>query len=294
VWRRFAQSLIAFGADLDGWRDNAPMSSPARWSLAADPARRIGRTIEFHASIGSTNDRARQALREPGGEGVAVVADEQLAGRGRRGRTWLSPPGANLMVSVGLLPNVDAALGGQLGAAAALAIRDACASAIPEVPLAVRWPNDVVDATGRKVAGLLVEAALEGGRLASAVIGVGINTNWRRADMPDAIRETATSLCELAGTTVDRVELLSRVLGALDAEVALLERGISPVPRLRTVSWLNGREVEVDLGGRSLTGRVVGLGDDGSLLLEHEGATERLTVGEVVRVADPVAAAVGR
>ena len=88
------------------------MTHPADWSRAADPGRRIGRAIEFHAEIASTNDRARAALAEPGGEGLAVVADLQTAGRGRRGRTWISPAGANLLFSVAWRPTVAPRLAG--------------------------------------------------------------------------------------------------------------------------------------------------------------------------------------
>ncbi len=103
----------------------------ASWSAAADPSRRIGRTVEFHAEIGSTNDRAREALAAGGGDGLAVVADLQTAGRGRRGRTWSSPAGVNLMVSVGVRPRIEGSDAGLLGIAAALAVRDACAAQVP-------------------------------------------------------------------------------------------------------------------------------------------------------------------
>ncbi|MGH2456638.1 MAG: biotin--[acetyl-CoA-carboxylase] ligase, partial [Candidatus Limnocylindria bacterium] len=101
------------------------MTDASAWQRAVDPARRVGHALELHASIGSTNDRARQALLEPGGEGRAVVAELQTAGRGRRGRAWLSPPGVNLMVSVALRPRLDPAAAGRLGLAVALATRDA-------------------------------------------------------------------------------------------------------------------------------------------------------------------------
>jgi BirA family transcriptional regulator, biotin operon repressor / biotin---[acetyl-CoA-carboxylase] ligase len=284
----------ALKADLDARRDNAAMTDPAAWSLAADPTRRIGRAIEFHATIGSTNDRARAALAELRGEGLAVVADEQLAGRGRRGRSWASPPGVNLMVSVGLHAGVDARLGGQLGAAAALAVQRACSALAPGYDLAIRWPNDLVDSEGRKVAGLLIETALEDGRLAEAVIGIGINANWLRSEMPAEISALATSLAELTGAPIDRVALLGELLAALDDEVSRLEQGRSPVPRLRQCSWLDGRRVEVDLGDRLLSGRAIGLDDDGALLLEHDGEVTSLTAGEVLRVHDAPATAVAR
>jgi BirA family biotin operon repressor/biotin-[acetyl-CoA-carboxylase] ligase len=260
------------------------MTDPADWSRAADPVRGIGHAVEFHAEIASTNDRARAALDEPGGEGLAVVADLQTAGRGRRGRTWISPPGANLLVSVAWRPQVAPRLTGLLGIAMALAVRDACASLVPDAGLSIRWPNDVVDRDGRKVAGLLVETALEAGELAEAVAGIGINVNWLQADMPAEIRDGATSLQALLGAPLDRVELLERVLTALDAEARALERGESPVPRLREASWLDGRIVEVDTGAATISGRVAGLADDGSLFLDTDAGRVALSVGEVARV----------
>ena len=268
------------------------MTDPATWSLAADPARRIGHAVEFHAEIASTNDRARAALAEPRGEGLAVVADLQTAGRGRRGRTWTSPAGANLLFSVAWRPAIAPRLAGLLGVAAALAVRDACASLVPDAGLSIRWPNDVVDRTGRKVAGLLVETALERGELAEAVVGIGINVNWLPAEMPAEIVASAGSLQHLLGTPVDRVQLLGRVLDAIDAEARALEEGESPVARFRSVSWLDGRAVEVDTGTTTISGRAAGIADDGSLLLDAEVGRVALTVGEVARVHEPQAAAV--
>jgi BirA family biotin operon repressor/biotin-[acetyl-CoA-carboxylase] ligase len=260
------------------------MTDPADWSHAADPRRMIGHAVEFHARIDSTNDRARAALAEAGGEGLAVVADLQTAGRGRRGRTWISPAGANLLFSVAWRPKLAPRLTGLLGVAAALAVRDACVSLVPDVGLAIRWPNDVVDADGHKVAGLLVETALEAGELREAVVGIGINVNWAPADMPSEIREVATSLQALANQPIERVRLLGRVLDALDAEARGLERGETPVPRLRAASWLDGRLVEVDTGTGNIAGVVAGIGDDGSLLVDTDGGQLALSVGEVVRV----------
>jgi BirA family biotin operon repressor/biotin-[acetyl-CoA-carboxylase] ligase len=270
------------------------MTDPADWSRAADPARRIGHAVEFHAEIASTNDRSREALAEPGGEGLAVVADLQTAGRGRRGRTWISPAGANLLFSVAWRPAIAPRLAGLLGGSAALATRDACAALVPRAGLAIRWPNDVVDGVGRKVAGLLIESALEGGELTEAVVGIGINVNWLPAEMPPEIGGSATSLQVLLGGPVDRVALLAGVLDALDAEVAALERGESSLPRQRSASWLDGREVEVDTGAATITGRVAGIADDGSLLLDAEVGRLALSAGEVIRVHEAVPATVAQ
>ena len=268
------------------------MTDPADWSRAVDPQRRIGHAVEFHTEIGSTNDRARAALGEAGGEGLAVVADLQTAGRGRRGRTWISPPGANLLFSVAWRPAMAPRLVGLLGVAASLAVRDACADLTPDAALAIRWPNDVVDADGRKVAGLLVETALEGGELAEAVVGIGINVNWLPSEMPEEIAGSATSLREILASPVDRVALLGRVLDALDAEARALDRGETPLVRLRAASWLDGRDVEVDTGAETIMGRAAGIADDGSLLLDARVGRIALSVGEVARVSEPIEVAV--
>lgn len=266
------------------------MTDASDWSRAANPARRIGRAVEFHAEIGSTNDRARAALQEPDGEGRAIVADLQTAGRGRRGRTWISPSGANLLFSVAWRPRIAPRLAGLLGSAAALAVRDACASFAPDSGLAIRWPNDLVDRDGRKLAGLLVETALEGGELAEAVIGIGINVNWLPGEMPPEIADHTTSLRALLGAPVERVALLRRALDALDAEVHALEDGALPLTRMRASSWLDGRSVEVDTGSETITGLAAGIADDGSLLLDAKVGRLALSVGEVVRVHESIAA----
>ncbi len=237
--------------------------------------------MEYHAEIGSTNDRARLALDEPDGEGLAIVAELQTAGRGRRGRTWHSPSGRNLTLSVGIRPRLQASAAGLLGAATALAVRGACR---PAAALAIKWPNDLVDDDGRKVAGLLLETALVEARLAHVVIGLGINVNWRRREMPPQISTVATSLADLAGRDVDRSALLGRVLDALDDEIAALERGESPLERYRAASWLDGRRVVVALGEREVEGVALGIGQAGELLLQTDEGELALAVGEVLRV----------
>jgi BirA family transcriptional regulator, biotin operon repressor / biotin---[acetyl-CoA-carboxylase] ligase len=173
-----------------------------------------------------------------------------------------------------------------LGIGAALAVRDACASLVPGADLRVRWPNDVVTSDGRKLSGLLVETALEDGRLSEVIIGSGINVNWPLTEMPEEVRDRATSLLELAGGPIDRVALLTAVLDALDAVIAALERGESPLPRLAAVSALDGRQVTVDLGTDRLDGTAAGISEQGLLLLDTEAGRMALAVGEVVAVRD--------
>jgi BirA family transcriptional regulator, biotin operon repressor / biotin---[acetyl-CoA-carboxylase] ligase len=260
-----------------------------RWADAASPRRRIGRAIEYAPVIGSTNDRARELLDEPDGDGAVVVADEQTAGRGRRGRSWASPPGRNLYLSVALVPALAAADAWRLGLAAALAVADACEAV---APVALKWPNDVVSASdGRKLGGLLIETMAESDRLRGAVLGVGINVTWRRSEMPDDIRGQATSLADLRGGAVDREALLGSVLDALDAEITAIEHGASPLERYRARCSTLGSDVDVEAAGSRLTGRAIDLDATGALVVEdRDGLRHVVSAGEVTRVRPAVPA----
>ena len=257
------------------------MVGVTRLEDAARPGARIGHRVEVHQAIGSTNDRAAELLAT-GEEGTAVVAELQTAGRGRRGRSWLSPAGVNLTVSVGLSPRMSAADAWRLGLAAALAVRSACE---PIAPLHFKWPNDLVAADDAKVGGLLVETTVDGDRLSTAVIGIGVNVNWRRSDMPAEIGAGATSLADLSATAVDRGTLLGRLLAALEAEVERIERGVSPLERYRAACSTVGRRVEVEAAHRLVAGIVTGLTPTGALVVETpDGSTIAITGGEVTRV----------
>lgn len=263
--------------------DPSPLALLTDWSPAIRPRARLGHTIEVHETIGSTNDRARELLAEDGGDGSVVLAEVQTAGRGRRGRTWFSPPGVNLTLSVAVQPAIRAADVWQLGLATALATREACAR-IPGVEPGLKWPNDVVSGDGRKVAGLLLETVTSGRRLTGAVLGIGINVNWLPDDMPEDISERATSLASLAGREIDRVPLLGDLLDALDEEVAALEAGRSPLTRYRRACVTLGAEVTVDTAGATVQGRAVALDEIGGLVVETDAGRTTVSSGEVVYV----------
>lgn len=254
--------------------------------VADGPMRRVGGSIERHDRVASTNDMARARLESPDADGLVIVADEQTAGRGRRGRSWISPPRTNLYLSVALQPRLDAADAWQLGIAAALAAVGACD---PVAPVELKWPNDLVATDGLKVGGLLVETIAEGDRLRGAVAGIGINVNWRRAEMADQIRATATSLADLAGAEVDREALLARLVDRLSAEIEAVEAGISPLPRYRERCATLGSEIRVSTAEGLVSGRATDLDPTGSLVVETEDGTRVLATGEVLRVRRAVA-----
>lgn len=251
------------------------------FAAAARPLRRIGHTVEVHETIGSTSDRARELLDVEGGAGTAVVAELQTAGRGRRGRTWSSPAGRNLAVSVAVRPRIAASDAWRLGLAVALAARDACRTV---APVDLKWPNDLVARNGRKAGGLLIETVIDGERVSAATIGIGINVNWAVDEMPPEIAGSATSLSELAGTPVDRGALLAALLDRLDAELTAIESGDSPLERYRAACRTIGGEVTVEVGSRTIDGRAVAIDDAGALVVATPSGRETVTSGEVVRV----------
>jgi BirA family biotin operon repressor/biotin-[acetyl-CoA-carboxylase] ligase len=185
----------------------------------------------------------------------------------------------NLMMSIGLRPRLDASEAWMLGPAVALAARSACA---PIAAVALKWPNDLVDADGRKLGGLLVETTLHGDELVAAVLGIGINVNWRVADMPAELAEEGTSLGELAHREVDRAGLLGRLLSELELEVASIESGASPLDRYRAACATIGRLVTIDIGSGVVVGRAVDLDAHGALVVETADGTVTITTGDVV------------
>ena len=208
-----------------------------------------------------------------------MVAEVQTAGRGRRGRTWVSPGGVNLAVSVGVRPRIAAQEASLISLAAALAARDACGSV---ASIGLKWPNDLVSGSGAKIGGLLIETELDGDRIATAVIGVGINVNWMRRDMPPEIAHLATSLAEEAGVTLNREALLGRLLDALDDEIVRLEAGHSPLDRYRAACVTLGTDVEIDAGGARVRGRAVDLDAGGALVVRTADGSVTVTGGEIV------------
>ena len=169
----------------------------------------MGRRIAVWNRVGSTNDVAARGAGSIANEGLVVLAEEQTAGRGRRGRAWTAPAGSSLLMSVLLFPPEPTADPGWLTALAALAVVEVVA-AWSGRDARIKWPNDVrVD--GRKIAGILVE------RGPGAVIGIGLNVNIRLDQFPDELRDSATSLRILTGARVDRSELARALIERLDA-----------------------------------------------------------------------------
>ena len=235
--------------------------------------RAIGREIEHHARITSTQDRARE-LVDAGCGPMVVVADEQTAGRGRQGRTWSAPPGTSLLASWVFRPlPSDPALFALLAGVAVARALDALG--VPGARL--KWPNDV-QLGGKKLAGTLGDAvtASDGGAL---VLGIGVNAGQSAADLGE-LAAMATS-CRIEGHEVDRLALLARITAQLDLLAASPDERRTALDEWRSRSSVLGREVEVRGAAGSVRGLAREVAEDGALVLETASGDRRILAGEV-------------
>jgi len=239
----------------------------------------FGRRIVYLPRTASTNDTARDLARRGVPEGTLVVAEEQTAGRGRRGRSWYCPFGRGLLFSLVLRPAVRPACAPQLTMLAAVALARAIEEVTGLVP-GIKWPNDLL-LGGEKVCGILTELEAEPEMVSHVVIGVGVNVNVPAEDLgPHA----ATSLQIRTGRVVGRVRLLQEALRRLEEWYRVWCSGGFPAVRSewQRLSVTAGRLVLVHLGGRTISGRAVGIDEEGALILElPDGGRERLVAGEV-------------
>jgi BirA family biotin operon repressor/biotin-[acetyl-CoA-carboxylase] ligase len=175
--------------------------------------------LSWYDEVGSTNDIAMAAAEAGAPEGLVIAAHAQSTGRGRVGRSWSSPPGAGLYVSVVLRPNGGALQLLTIAAGVAIAEGVHAASGLDGC---VKWPNDVYVGS-RKLAGILAEAGASQGAVDHVVLGFGINI--RRAVYPADVEARATSIESELGRTVDRGLVLAECLAALSTRYAMLQGG---------------------------------------------------------------------
>ena len=224
--------------------------------------------LEHHETLPSTNDRLKEWARAGAPEWSCVIADQQTAGRGRHGREWASPPG-NLYLSL-LVRSAGAAEGPPTTFSLAAGVAVAEALAEFGVLARLKWPNDVVGVSSRKLAGILVEATTSGSTLETLVIGIGINLTQRHGALPRELRSSATTVAAEAGRPVERSDLAAALLGQLLERVVetrsdsrrALERW-----RDHSLEWW-GSTVEVRSGEETLRGVAQGIDASGALLLE--------------------------
>jgi BirA family biotin operon repressor/biotin-[acetyl-CoA-carboxylase] ligase len=264
---------------------------------AARPSRSFLSRQERFRSVPSTNDIIRSWMADGTGEVCLAVADEQTAGRGRSGRSWVAPAGAALLMSLGFEPTyVTPERLWRVAAIVALAMADAGeeVAGLPMGMLKLKWPNDIVVAAPaapsgvHKVAGVLGETDGAGTPAVRAVVGIGINADWPREQFPPELAEAMTSLREASrGRPIDADELLDAFLLRLEPRLLGLREGRFDVAGWHDRQITTGRTVRIDMpDGTAPVFKAVGVdGASGALLVEDAAGGERcLLVGEVTQV----------
>jgi BirA family biotin operon repressor/biotin-[acetyl-CoA-carboxylase] ligase len=242
----------------------------------------LGRPLHVLDQTSSTNDDVKRLALQGAPEGTVVLADHQTQGRGRQGRTFASPAGMGIYLSMLLRPSVDPTRLPQL----TLVVAAAAATALSEVSgleIGLKWPNDI-EIHGKKVAGVLTEAVLQPGGPPAVVIGIGINVNTRLEQLPSELHERVTSLALAADRRFARPAIVAALLAHLERLYEVFQTvGIGPIRN----RWLDfgkivGRQVRFETAGSSSLGMITGLDDDGALLVQvGNGAPQRVIAGEV-------------
>ena len=246
---------------------------------APGPVLPEGFRLHRYDTVRSTNDEAKLLARAGAPEGTLVWAREQSAGRGRRGRIWLSPPG-NLYLSLVLRPEGAPSRAAQLGFVAALGLGDALAKlAGPEMQLRYKWPNDLL-ANGKKLAGILLESETSASdRVDFVVVGIGVNI----VSAPEDVEFPATSLAAQSVAGITPAVLLEGFARNFDIWARRWrEEGFAPL----RAAWLAramglGERIRVRLERSTLLGRFLDLDDDGALVLDGAAGRRRIAAGEV-------------
>jgi BirA family biotin operon repressor/biotin-[acetyl-CoA-carboxylase] ligase len=243
----------------------------------------IGRAIAHRIETGSTNSLAMELAQQGAADGTAVVAETQTGGKGRRGRSWVSPRG-NLYLSVVLRPAVPVYKAPLMTLMGAVAVASAIRKHLG-VPAAIKWPNDIL-ITGKKVSGLLTEMSAEPDRIRHIVLGVGVNVNMDLRTLPPDIRSRSTTLAAAAGRSIDRTGFLKALLAELDHWYrCFLKKETDVLVAWQELNETIGKRVAVSGAGEMLEGQAAGVDAEGRLILQlDDGTVRQVAAGDVTIV----------
>ena len=248
------------------------------WNLRVS---KIGRRIHAYDTTDSTMDVAQRLAAAGEPEGSVVFAEGQGRGRGRMGRTWISPKGKGIYCSVILRPPLQLTEIPKITLMAAVGVARAVETATGLRP-EIKWPNDLLIG-GKKLCGILTELNAELNRVNHVVVGIGMNVNTPADKLP----AHGTSLLQETGEKVDRLELARQLLTQLDKTYAqFLKEGMEPIlEEWRRFAGFLGRRIRVSMEGRVLDGQALDVDPSGALLVRTDtGLVESVSAGEVLLV----------
>ncbi|MED3553613.1 biotin--[acetyl-CoA-carboxylase] ligase [Cytobacillus praedii] len=233
----------------------------------------MGRHIHSEDVVDSTQKVAQRHVFEGAPEGTIIIAEEQLSGRGRMDRKWHSPKYTGIWMSVILRPNLPPAKAPQLTLITAVAVVQAIEEMTGLTP-EIKWPNDIL-LNGKKVTGILTEMQADADRIQAIIIGIGINVNQQEEDYPDELQTIATSLAIEYGKKLERAELIKVLLVKLEKLYSIyLDQGFYPIKLLwESYAISIGKNITARTITGSISGRALGITDDGVLMIEDSNGT---------------------
>ena len=240
------------------------------------------REIVYFQEIDSTNAKAKELADGGAPEGTVVIAETQLAGRGRRGRSWQSPAEDGIYASVLLRPNLSPSRAPRITLMTAGATAEALLSRV-QIDLKIKWPNDIM-VTGRKLAGILTEISADMDVVNYIVVGLGLNVNTPADKFSRELRGRATSLYIETGEKLSRTGLIRDWLLQFEKYYEMFrENDFSPImARWQQLSGFIGQKIKVDVVGQTHVGKVTRIDEDGVLILKDEqGRSIRIFSGDV-------------
>jgi BirA family biotin operon repressor/biotin-[acetyl-CoA-carboxylase] ligase len=242
----------------------------------------FGRTLHVLAQTASTNDEMKRLAAHGAPEGTVVIAEQQTHGRGRHGRSFVSPPGG-IYLSLLLRPHLPVQRLPQLTLLVAVAVAEAITE-VSALPVRLKWPNDV-EIYEKKIAGILIESVIQATLPTALIVGIGINVNTTLAQLPQELHARVTSLFLTAGHLFARPPLIVLLLAHLERLYRTFQHaGMAPIrQRWLHYSAMIGQQLRFTQDNQSHLATVVGLDEDGALWVRlANGTPQRIIAGEVV------------
>lgn len=241
----------------------------------------LGKDIRYHQEVDSTNNEAKKLAAAGAAEGTVVLAESQSGGKGRLARSWFTPEGKGIWLSLILRPQMNPYAAARFTLLAAVAVVRAI-ERVTGLRCGIKWPNDILF-QGKKLVGILTEISAEMDAINYLVIGIGINVNIDTDAFPDALKGTATSLSAALNRPVERAALLCALLAELeDKYEQVLREGFDGVlMEWRSWSITLGEMVEITSNDTGYGGKAIDIDEDGALLVETTAGLRRVMAGDV-------------
>lgn len=246
----------------------------------------IGHNIHFYQEVESTNNTAKKFVDDDSPEGTVVIAEHQTAGRSRKNVDWASPEGGIYMTMI-LRPDVTLLEASKLTIVTGVAIAKTLNDEF-DINVGIKWPNDLLIGN-KKICGILTEAVTQKDKLEAVLVGVGVDVNINEEDIPNRIKNIATSVKKETNVEFNRAAIIRVFFRIFEDLYEKFKEGNFKeiVSEWRRLSSTTGNRVKVYTGGKALIADAVGITNNGALIVEKDdGKLEKITSGECIIIDD--------